>query len=178
MAIKRRLPTLDLGPVDELIQLRQEQHGGRPGAPLVALNGQRVGQALNKSCILLLSALLQGYVEDVFMDVSVKTFRGLRDEATNNSYRQLLRRVGNPSAENVTALFLRLGVSDIFDGLTWQRTRAPQVRSKLNEINRLRNDIAHGKRLPQAVTLAQVLRLRNFVEQFAERFARHVRRKF
>lgn len=64
------LPTINLGPVDELIRVRQQQHGGNPGAPPI-VGGARVGAALNKSCVLMLSALLQGYVEDVFIFASI-----------------------------------------------------------------------------------------------------------
>jgi RiboL-PSP-HEPN len=170
-------PEIDLSPVDELIQVRQAQHGGFRGAPPV-VGGARVGAAINKSCILMLSALLQGYVEDVFLYFSERLFANLRTDENLKRYRTTIFRWGNPSSQNITSLFMRLGIVDVFDGLTWQRTRPETIKAKLDQINKLRNKIAHGQSLPQSVSLAQVRNLRDFVENFGERFARHVRGKF
>jgi hypothetical protein len=170
-------PVIDLAPVDELIQVRQAQHGGFRGAPLV-VGGARVGAAINKSCILMLSALLQGHVEDVFLYFSQRLFSNLRTDENVRRYRATLFRWGNPSSQNITSLFMRLGIIDVFDGLSWQRTRAETIKAKLDQINELRNKIAHGQPLPQSVSLSQVRNLRDFVENFGERFARHVRGKF
>jgi len=170
-------PVTDLAPVDELIQVRETQHGGFRGAPPV-VGGARVGAAINKSCILMLSALLQGHVEDVFIYFSQRLFANLRTDENIERYRATLFRWGNPSSQNITSLFMRLGIIDVFDGITWQRTRAETVKAKLDQINKLRNKIAHGQSLPQSVSLTQVRDLRNFVENFGERFAAHVRSKF
>jgi hypothetical protein len=177
MAIRRKIPRLRLDSVDELIAVREQQHGGKPGAPK-KVNGERVGAALNKSCILMLSALLQGYVEDVFVYASWRLFqKTLKEEDARRRYRSTFYRWGNPSSENIGRLFFRLGIENVFDGLTWARTQPKTIRDKLNEINELRNKIAHGHALPEAVSLNQVKKLRNFVEQFGERFGRHVRDK-
>jgi hypothetical protein len=177
MAIRRRVPRLNLDAVDELISVRAQQHGGKPGAPK-KVNGERVGSALNKSCILMLSALLQGYVEDVFVYASWRLFqKTLKDDETRRRYRTTFYRWGNPNSDNVKRLFFRLGIEDVFDGLTWQKTQPKAIRAKLDEINELRNKIAHGQSLPEAVSLNQVKRLRNFVEQFGGRFGSHVRDK-
>jgi hypothetical protein len=81
MPIRRRLPTLRLDALDELINARKSQHGGRRGAPPI-VRGERVGAAINKSCILMLSALLQGFVENVFVEASRRTFKSLRTAET------------------------------------------------------------------------------------------------
>jgi len=157
--------------------MRKLQHGGRRGAPILGPNGERVGAALNKSCILLLSALLQGYAEDVFVDVSRKILGSIATEEDIKRYRSTFRVWGNPSAENIERLFLRLGVSNLLDGLSWQRCSTDSIREKLREINELRNKVAHGKPLPESISLARVINLRNFVEQFSDRFARHARQR-
>jgi hypothetical protein len=122
MPIRPRWPTLDLQPADELIAMRREQHGGERGAPKKLPSGERVGAALNNSCILMLSALLQGYVEDVFMYASRRLFRTMNDEVSLKKYRESLRRAGNPSGEDISRLFVRLGILDVFDGLAWSKT--------------------------------------------------------
>jgi hypothetical protein len=147
---RRLLPRLNLAAVDELIKLRQAQHGGSRGAPPI-VGGIRVGAAVNKSCILMLSALLQGYVEDVFVQVSRRKFKTtLKTDDDLKIYRRTLFRWGNPSSENVTSLFRRLGIIDVFDGLSWQKMTATNIKSKLDKINELRNKIAHGQPLLQA----------------------------
>ncbi len=170
------LPYIDLGPVDELIRVRRQQHGGGRGAPPI-VGGARVGAALNKSCVLMLSALFQGYVEDVFLFASKRLFSNLKTDDNVKKYRNTFFRWGNPSGENVTNLFRRLGVIDVFDGLSWQGTNTSTVKKKLDEINESRNKIAHGQEPPQAVSLAQVRKLRDFVEQFGNCFGPHVRSK-
>ena len=146
------LPTIDLNPVDELIRVRQQQHGGNPGAPPV-VGGARVGAAINKSAVLMLSALLQGYVEDVFLYSSKRLFSNLRTDDNVKIYRTTFFRWGNPSSPNITNLFRRLGIIDVFDGISWQRTATGTIKAKLDEINEMRNKIAHGKPLPQAISL-------------------------
>ena len=180
MPIRRRIrmaiPKPDIRPVDELIAVRRQQHGGSRGAPKKTAGGQRVGAALNKSCILMMSALLQGYVEDVFLAASQRLFKTLADEAAQKRYAETLRATGNPSSENIARLFLRIGKVDVFDGLSWQKASMKQIKEKLRDINELRNKIAHGKALPEAVSLTKVETLRNFVDQFGSRFARSYRR--
>jgi len=122
----------------------------------------------------MLSALLQGYIEDVFVYASKRLFKNLRTDENVKQYRSTFFRWGNPNGGNVTSLFRRLGIIDVFDGLTWQKTNSNTVKTKLERINELRNKIAHGQPLPQDVSLAQVTNLRNFAEQFGARFGRHV----
>lgn len=176
MPIRPRLPSLTLGAVDELIAVRKWLHGGSRGAPPMS-DGERVGAALNKSCILMLSALLQGYTEEVFLFAARRALKNLNSDNALQEFRNSFRRWGNPSPNNIQRLFARLGLIDVFDGLSWQKTSAQSIKKKLDEINRLRNMIAHGQKLPRRVSLAQVKNLRSFAEQFGSRFGGHVWRK-
>lgn len=177
------MPSLDLHFVDELIALRQQQHGGGRGAP-PKQNGHRIGASVNRSCIVMLSALLQSYVEDVFQEAAKRTFPNFRtNNAAFEKYWKQAKNWGNPSDVNIINLFMRLGVPDVFDGLTWQRTATADIKIRLGELNQIRNQIAHGSRQltlngqPYSLTLAKVASFRNFVAVFGARFDGHIQTK-
>jgi hypothetical protein len=94
-------------------------------------------------------------------------------------YRGTFRRWGNPSVKNVRDLFRRIGVQDVFDGLSWQRCLSAAVRLKLEKLNQLRNQIAHGAdhlildRQRYSLSLAEVYSLRNFKAQIADNLDRY-----
>lgn len=174
------MAVLDLHYVKELIDVRQVQHGGAPGAPPI-VDGHRIGASLNRSCIVMLSALLQSYVEEVFKDAAKRSFPALNgDAAAFEAYWRQMKGWGNPSELNIKNLFLQIGVPDVFSGLSWQRTPTAQVRIKLGTLNQIRNDIAHGSRQlkvngqPYSLSLAKVIAFTNFAEQFGNRFEPHV----
>jgi len=176
------MATIDLHYVDELIQVRQQQHGGGRGAPAIQA-GHRIGASINRSCIVMLSALLQAYVEEEFQEAGRRAFPSLTaNPAAFDSYWNQMRGWGNPSATNIRNLFLRVGVPDVFNGLSWQGTTATEVTRKLETLNQLRNRIAHGARqltvdgAAYSLTLAKVITFRNLSENFAERFSAHVQR--
>lgn len=169
---------IDLHFVNELIEVRENQHGGYPGAPEI-INGHRVGASINRSCVVMLSALLQSFIEEVFQEISVEFLDIGEDGQT--LYRKSFSRWGNPSEENIKSLFLRLGIADVLKDLGWQRITSDRIRANLRNLNHLRNQIAHGTRdlhLNQqrySLSLAEVKRFRNFVWTFADRFPAHVR---
>ncbi len=168
---------LDLHFVNELIAVRQEQHGGAPGAPLI-IDGHRVGASINRSCIVMLSALLQTFVEEVFAELSFELLE-IEDDDAKTAYRRSFGRWGNPSDSNVITLFQRLGATDVLEDLSWQRITNQRIRSNLRQLNELRNQIAHGRRelrwanSTYSLSLAEAVRLRNFVQTFADRFPDH-----
>ncbi len=172
------MPSIDLHFVDELIAVRHVQHGGGRGAPEL-IGRHRVGAPLNRSCIVMLSALLQGYVEDVFLDCSRCLFPKLTSVSAIKLYRGGFRQWGNPSSDNIDRLFIRIGIVRVLDRLSWRNCKTPRLRERLNEINEIRNDIAHGKAhlklngQPFSLRLERVERYRNFVENFGQRFGQH-----
>jgi len=168
------MPALDLTPIEELIAVRKMLHGGKRGAPKVVGN-YRVGTAINNSCVLMLSALLQGYVEILFLTISQQLLKRQLDNATAyEKYRDTLRRWGNPSTDNIQSLYLRLGVADILDGISWRNMTNKSVKQKLRDLNVIRNKIAHGQKLPKALSLSDVISFRDFVMQFSYHFAGRV----
>lgn len=174
---------LNLQSVDELIAARQNLHGGHVGAPVILADGNREGAALNRACVVLLSATLQAYVSDVFVSCSNKTFgRELQGEELSN-YRATWNRWGNPNPANITQLFRRLGINDILDGLSWQRQSTKALKKNLDQLNQVRNRIAHGQELMVdgasfSLTLNRILRWRNVSEKFGEYFEGHALTKF
>jgi hypothetical protein len=177
---ERHVPaSLDLHYVDELIAVRAAQHGGKPGAPLMVA-GYRVGESLNRSCMVMLSALLQAFVEEVFISASRKALRSLKDADTIKKYKDTIRRWGNPAPQNIDSLFARIGIPDPIGGLSWKNCKTATIRNKLDEMNQIRNDIAHGETeikvngVVISLSLARVKNYRDFTDQFSTRFETHV----
>jgi hypothetical protein len=170
---------LNLTYVNELINVRQVLHGGARGAPKKVEDGSREGASINRSCVVMMSALLQAYVQDVFKICAKQALPTLNTDAVWDAYWKQMKGWGNPSADNVKTLFLKIGVSDVFDGLSWQKCDNSIVRSRLNQLNHVRNSIAHGAAVLRvndadyALTLTKVKTFRNYAEQFAGRFEEH-----
>ena len=166
--------------VDELIAVRQAQHGGGQGAPPLLADGVRVGASVNRSIVVMISALLQSYVEDVFHRSAKRVFPSFQNDAeAYGRYWRQMKNWGNPSDENITHLFLKIGVTDILDGLSWRGFSNQSVRTKLKTLNLVRNQIAHGKQhlqlnqQPYSLSLQEAKTFRNFTHNFGERFEAH-----
>ena len=169
---------MNLASVDELIQARKDLHGGEAGAPIVLADGSQEGAALNRACVVLLSSTLQAYVADVFLKCSFKAFhRDLQGSELDN-YRNTWNRWGNPNPKNITDLFRRLGVDDVFDHLSWQKQSTTTLKGNLDAINQVRNKIAHGEDITVngdnfSLTLNRIERWRKVVGTFGEKFEPH-----
>ena len=99
-------------------------------------------QALNSAGIALLSAHLQGFVIDLFVEVAQVTLNGkvkdlaaLTDSANTR---------GNPNEQNIIRLFNSIGYPNVLDTVSWQKMSNKQLRAKLKAFNELRNKIVHG----------------------------------
>jgi|GEM_PF-1581375 hypothetical protein len=168
------MANISLNALNEVIDARKNLHGGTVGAPITLVDGVRQGDALNRACVVLLSATLQGYVEEVFMECSEHAF-GEYTEDEAKRYRNTWSRWGNPSPSNITNLFRRIGIDDVFDGLSWQGQGTEALKKNLDELNQVRNRIAHVVPIavngrPFALTLAKIIRWRNVSERFGVKF--------
>ena len=95
--------------VDELISVREKLHGGYQGAPrVVGADGTREGASLNRSCIVMLSAQLQTYVQDVFAACCKQALPSLKAEPSWDAYWRQMKGWGNPSSDNTKNLFLKI----------------------------------------------------------------------
>ena len=170
---------LNLTYINELIDVRHVLHGGNRGAPKKVEDGSREGASINRSCVVMMSAQLQAYVQDVFEICAMQALPTLNTDAVWDAYWKQMKGWGNPSADNIKRLFLKIGMSDVFDGLSWQKCDNSLVRSRLNQLNHVRNSIAHGVGVLRvndtnyALTLTKVKTFRNYAEQFADRFEQH-----
>lgn len=136
MAIRRKLIKIQLGSVDELIAVRKLLHGGGRGAPPIIRSGQRQGEAINKSCIVMLGAVLQAYVERVFRRLALRVFPHLNNPGSMDIFQKTYRRWGNPSAPNIVALFNKLAIDDVLENLSWRNCKNDTVRKRLIELTR------------------------------------------
>lgn len=172
---------IDLTYVDELIAARQKQHGGKRGAPNVE-NGHRIGTSLNRSCMVILSALLQAFIEEEFEKSARHSLPLLNNDDIYDRYWKQMKLWGNPSAANIKNLFLKIGMPDVLASVAWQGTTPSHVRTKLDEINTIRNQVAHGAQTLKlydrnfSLTLQKISGYRNFVDNFANRFSQHLAR--
>lgn len=169
---------MNLTALDEVIEARHTLHGGGKGAPIKLSDGSREGAALNKACVVLLSAELQSYVENAFISCSNKAFRKILTGQELVNYRATWSRWGNPNPANITALFRRIGMNDVLDELRWQGQSNLRLRTALDNINQVRNCIAHGseirvKNKPFSLQLIKISGWRNVMFQFGERFETH-----
>lgn len=184
MGARMAAANLNLTYVDELISVRQVLHGGSRGAPKKVEDGSREGASINRSCIVMMSALLQSYIQEVFRLCAKKALPTLKNDDVWDAYWKQMKGWGNPSADNTKILFLKIGAVDIFDGLSWQKCENASIRNKLNQLNHIRNSIAHGNdelrvnNGKYSLTLNKVKAFRDFIEVFGERFEGHALGKF
>jgi hypothetical protein len=131
-------------------------------------------QALNKAAIALLSAHLQGYFEDLFKEIATALLDGAVPSLESLVTQAPTR--GNPNWDNINRLFAAVGFSGVLDGLSWQRCSNATLKTRLRDLNELRNRIVHGRAEP--VRKKKVENYSQFVRVFATRFDRKVAREF
>jgi len=162
-----------LDEVDELLRAHSALVGPGPGAPPIA-NGARVGASLLRAAVVLISTALQSEVEDTFRAALALSF-GHLNQTERDRYWTDCRGWGNPNPENVRRLFFRIGFPDVLDGISWQKCQNKTVVSLMDEINQVRNRIAHGQPLtvngqPLRLTKPKVARWRAYAAAFSTRF--------
>ena len=123
--------------------------------------------ALNRAGIVLLSAHLQGYIEDVYEEAARRLLRNAVKSVEALVY-EARGRFSNPHADVIERLFSSIGLPKILDNVSWQRASNQSIRRRLTGYVQIRNRIAHGSQEP--VSKAKVGEFRKFVEVFAEKF--------
>ena len=130
--------------------------------------------ALNRSAMVLLSAHLQGYIEDVYDEATHLLLDG-KIRNVNMLIRQAKRTFSNPHANRINSLYASIGIPDIMDGLSWQGAANKAIKRRLSEYIKIRNDIAHGSQ--ESITKQKVTSFKQFVEVFARNFDEKVSRE-
>lgn len=123
--------------------------------------------ALNRAAVLLLSAHLEGYLEDLMAEALNAVHGGLSPSS-------LTQRFANPSTGNIDSLFAFLGLTKPCDSISWRRAGNAAVKKNINELVATRNQIAHGS-VGVTVYKSQVTRYRTYVTGFAKGFDNLVR---
>ncbi len=162
-----------LADVDEVLRAHTALIGRGPGAPPIT-NGARVGASLLRAATTLISAALQSEVEDTFKAALARSFDHF-EPVERDRYWSDCKGWGNPNPENVRRLFFRIGFPDVLDGFSWQKCPNATVIAVLDEINQVRNRIAHGQPLtvggrPFKLTKPKVARWRGYAAAFSTRF--------
>lgn len=128
--------------------------------------------ALNRAAMVLLSAHLQGYIEELHAEAAqsllgkvVNDVASLVDRAQQN--------FSNPRAYRIEQLFRSLGMPNVLNNVGWQRASNRSVRKRLNDYVETRNRIAHGSQ--ERTSKAKVWSFKRFVQLFAEKFDEKVR---
>ncbi len=168
--------------IDEVLRAHGQLLPSGPGAPKIA-NGSRVGNSLLRAATTLISAALQTEVEETFKAAIPLTFDHFDPAELDRYWDDSKRSWGNPNPSNVRKLYFRLGFSDVLEGLSWQKCQNSEVVRLLDEINQVRNRVAHC----QAITVdgnlfrlikPTVYRWRNFADIFIKKFRPFVLEQF
>jgi len=128
--------------------------------------------ALNRAAIVLLSAHLQGYIEDLHAEAANYLFSStVRD--LNALITEAQGKFSNPHAYRIEQLFCSLGLRKILEELRRQRASNSRIRTRLSKYIEMRNRIAHGSQ--ETIPKKKVQGFKHFVELFADRFDAKVR---
>ena len=130
-------------------------------------------EALNRAAIVLLSAHLEGYLEDLYAEAASSLLRGrVKDLLSLVADGQEMFR--NPQPGHVERLFRSIGLPKVLERVSWQRATNDSVRKRLSDYTDIRNKIAHGEREIR-VRKSKVVGFKKFVRVFAEKFDEKVR---
>lgn len=130
--------------------------------------------AINRAGIVLLSAHLEGFIEDLHKLAATTLLAG-KVLDLDEMIRAAQRPFNNPNQEKVTALFVTIGMPEILVGISWTRTDNKKVRTRLDDFVGLRNRIAHGGQEP--VHTERVRYWKRYVETLAPKLDAKVGRE-
>ena|SRR5271167_3505839 len=128
--------------------------------------------ALNRAAIVLLSAHLQGYIEDLHAEAANHLFSSTVKDP-NALITEAQSRLPNPLDYCIEQLFRSLGLPNILEELRWQKASNRRIRRRLSKYIEMRNRITHGSQ--ETISKEKVQGFKHFVELFAERFDAKVR---
>ena len=163
-------------PIFELLEAHDRLVGPGRGAPPVQ-NGRRLGSAILQAGVTTMSAVLQTAVQEGFERCVTRAFPHFSAN-DRHSYVKSVGIWGNPNPHNVKKLFFRIGVTNVFTGLSWQGRSTASIEQALDHINQVRNCVAHGNQIRvdgNAFPLRKqaVRSWYWFTDQFVDRFSDH-----
>lgn len=165
-ALKERLKD-----VEEVIQAHEALTGGGRGQPRA---GQ--GRALTRAGIVLLSAAVEAFVEDLFEEAANKLYVAMTDDDKKFLIQHTAKQFNNPNCFKIEVLYLNLGLIRCLEGISWQKFANSKLRKEFNNLVDTRGSIAHGR--GGGKRLAVLKRWKTMIENFAPRFvvkvAKHI----
>jgi hypothetical protein len=151
-----------LNDVDEIVTAHIVLTGGGVGRPSF-----HKGAALTRAGVVLLTAALEAYVEDLFEE-SVKLIMPTRsNEEYSELFERTSKRLNVADVYNTNFLFFNLGIPWVLDCIRWQKFSNRSFRKTLNKLVDTRNKIAHGSQ--PRVRLAALKKWRGFVMKYSEK---------
>lgn len=123
--------------------------------------------SLNQAAILLLSASLEAYIEDVFTEAAKKLLAD-KVQSVDTLIERALSTFSNPHSDRIENLFASIGMPAVMSSLSWQKTSNVSVKRRLANYIKLRNQIAHGTQA--SIRKSTAVAFSRFVQNFADRF--------
>lgn len=130
---------------------------------------ERQGAAIIRASVVLLSAAFEAYVEELyeeavdllFAEASARDRKALKEDTS--------QRLNNASTFKVNRLFFNVGIPWIMQRqrMRWQKFSNESVRTELDRIIRIRNQVAHGE--SPTIRKNTAKRWKGVVERLADR---------
>jgi hypothetical protein len=150
--------------VDEILAARDAICPAGAGRP-----AQRKGAAVIAGGTVLLSALFEGFIEDLFELAIDALHPGVANGTRTSLKEHTSRKNNNANVHQVNTLFFYLGVPWVMahSKVHWQKFSNANVQERLGKLSRARNELAHGK--VHAVTKPMLNAWRDFIGRLAEK---------
>lgn len=153
-----------LGDVDSLLQHAQSFAGGKRGAPKSRAGVARPGRPFTRAATVMLAGALEAYLESL----ALETGKYLNLTAQQSQDLKILTsNMHGISVGKIHGLYATLGCPFILDDFGWKGLPKGTVRSRLSQLHKARNQIAHGN-APEAAQVAKVQSQRVFVESLSK----------
>jgi hypothetical protein len=149
-------PGVEFSQIAEIIRnLVNQPRNGRPAEV----------SALNRAAIVLLSAHLQGFVEDLQFEAANIVLKDKVSDIEKIAKNAIPRGV-NPHADVIEKIFAGIGLYEILESICWQKASNSTIKRRITDYIQLRNKIAHGTQV--SISKAKVNEYKKFVELFAK----------
>lgn len=148
--------------IDEILAARDAICPTGAGRP-----AQRKGAAVIAGGTVLLSALFEGFVEELFELTVDRLYAGTPAGTRTTLKEHTSRKNNNANVHQVNTLFFYLGVPWVMSHpkIHWRKFNNAKVQERLGKLSKARNELAHGKN--HAVTKPMLKAWRDFVWRLA-----------
>lgn len=150
--------------IDEILSARDAICPAGAGRP-----AKRKGAAVIAGGTVLLSALFEGFVEELF-ELCVDMLYTTTAAGTRTTLKEhTSRKNNNANVHHVNTLFFYLGIPWVMSHpkVHWRKFANAEVQVRLSKLSKARNELAHGK--GHVVTKPTLKAWRDFVARLAEK---------